>query len=236
MGRSFNAMADRVELMIGNQKELLAGISHELRSPLSRMKLSLEMLREAGAQRARVDAVDAEVDALDALVQELLVVSQLELATASLELGTIAVHDLIEEGWKRVAAVAKETRLQIDVQPDAGELRVDRVLAVRILGNLFENAVRHGGGELVKVTARRQEDRIVLAVSDNGPGVPAEVMESLFEPFFRVDRSRSRRTGGTGIGLMIVRRAVEAHGGKVRAEAAPGGGLALIFDLPATQV
>jgi len=105
----------------------------------------------------------------------------------------------------------------------------------RLLGNLFENALRHGDDTVIEVRARRDDRRVTITVADSGPGVPEDDLAHLFVPFFRSDRSRSRRTGGTGLGLMIVLRAVEAHGGKVTAANRPEGGLAVTFDLPAIE-
>jgi signal transduction histidine kinase len=235
MGRSFNTMADRVGTMIASQKELMAGLSHELRSPLSRMKLTLEMLRESGADAGRVDALDREVDALDRLMDELLTLSKMDLDAATLKLGRVALQELVETGWQRVSeeAESRQIPLQLEISPDATAVLMDRALGVRIFGNLLENAVRYGDGTSVTVVARRAQDRLNVTVSDRGPGVRPEALLRLFEPFFRAGASRSRRVGGTGLGLMIVSRAIEAHGGTVNATLAEGGGLAISFDLPA---
>ncbi len=144
------------------------------------------------------------------------------------------MQELVTQSWQRVAAAAEEQqiRLELELEPAASQIMVDRPLTIRLIGNLLENAVRHGGGDVVKVATRPLNGRVEVVVSDRGQGVPPEALSSLFEPFYRVDSSRSRRTGGTGVGLMIVRRAIEAHGGEVRAETLPEGGLAVIFDLP----
>lgn len=232
MGRSFNAMADRVQGMIHGQKELAAGFSHELRSPLARMKLSLEMLREQGADGGRVAELEAEVDALDALVAEMLVASRLDMGATPLEIEALDVAELVEQAWPRVEAEAAQsgTELRCEVAP-ATRVLGDRALLVRVLGNLLENAVRYGEGQPVTVSAVAHDGRLAITVADRGPGVAEEALERLFEPFFRADRSRSRRTGGTGLGLMIVRLGVEALGGTVRAVPAEGGGLAVTFEL-----
>jgi signal transduction histidine kinase len=135
----------------------------------------------------------------------------------------------------RVADAAEEAGIElvVEVDSDACSIHADRSLVVRLLGNLFENAVRYAGQGPVCLVAKRRDDRVEITVSDQGPGVDPKLLPRLFEPFFRADPSRSRRTGATGLGLMIVQRAVEAHGGTVRAEAVPGGGLAISFDLPA---
>jgi signal transduction histidine kinase len=235
MGRSFNEMADRVRGMIVGQKELMAGVSHELRSPLARMKVAIALLREGKGGAEHVDALDADVDALDALVRELLLASRLDLGAAPLERTSLDLESLCRVAWARVAGEAAERGMvwELRCAPGAAEVAADEALAVRVLGNLFENAVRHAGTGTVAVSATRDGDRVRIEVRDRGPGVPDADLERLFEPFFRADRSRSRRTGGEGLGLMIVRRAVATHGGDVRAENAEGGGLVVAFDLPA---
>jgi len=227
-------MANRIQTMINGQKELMAGVSHELRSPLSRMKLSLELLRAQGADSGRLDQMQGEIDELDGMVEELLVASRLDLGSESLDPRAVPLDSLLADAWNRVAASAAEAGMELD--PDVGDgadaVTADPALAVRVLGNLFENAVRHGGAGPIRVRARRAGDRVQIRVADGGDGVDPDHLEHLFEPFYRADKSRSRKTGGTGLGLMIVRRAVEAHGGTVMAESTEAGGLAVVFDLP----
>lgn len=234
MAASFNAMADRLVRIIKAQGELAAGISHELRSPLARMKVSLELLRDAGAEGPRLDEIVSEVDALDDLVEELLAASRLTSGTADLDPEELDLRQVVEEGWRRATTgVADPPRLDLDLAEGAAAVRGDRPHVLRILGNLLENAVRYGGGEPVTVRARAEAGRVQITVSDRGPGVPAKALDRIFEPFYRVDPSRSRRSGGTGLGLMIVRRAVLAHGGHVAATSPEEGGLSVTFDLPA---
>ncbi len=234
VGRSFNAMADRIQTVIRGQKELMAGVSHELRSPLGRMKLNLELLREAGGDPKRVDAMGREVDALDEMVAELLVASRLDLGSATLRPEPLAMPALVDEAWERVRAPAESAgiELALELADDAIDVAVDRGLTIRLLGNLFENAVRHGGVGPVVLRGERIEERVRISVRDAGPGVDPDQLPHLFDPFYRADPSRSRKTGGTGLGLMIVRRAVEAHGGTVQALCPDPGGLEIRFDLP----
>ncbi len=235
MGRSFNTMADRIEAMIRGQKELMAGVSHELRSPLSRMKLSLELLRAQGADEKRIVDLESEVDALDGMVEELLVASRLDLGSQSLTPTACSLEELAGQAWSRVRDQAGEAGIELQTRVGAGAdgLRVDRALGVRLLGNLFENGVRYAATGPIELGSSRDGERVVVTVRDRGPGVAEEHLARLFEPFYRADPSRTRKTGGTGLGLMIVRRAVEAHGGTVRAELPDSGGLAVVFDLPA---
>lgn len=233
MGRSFNAMAERVQGMIVGQKELLAGVSHELRSPLARMKLAVELLRQGNDPGRRLDDLDRDVDAVDDLVEELLASSRIDLG-APLDTETLDLESVCGDAWKRIGAVdGPEPSLDLRIADDARAVRANRVLAVRVLGNLFENSARYAGGGTVTVSTTRAGDRVSVRVADDGPGVDDGDLERLFEPFFRADRSRSRATGATGLGLMIVRRAVEAHGGSIAARHGDGRGLAIEFDLPA---
>ncbi len=235
MGRSFNAMAERVRGMIVGQKEMMAGVSHELRSPLTRMKLALELLREGKGGEERIASLEGDVDALDALVEELLLASRIDLGAVPLEMEPLGLEDLSRQAWNRVAddADGKGATLFLQCADDARDVLVDRVLAVRLLGNLFENSVRYGGPGRITVSSERSGTRVQVTVADEGPGVDKDDLPRLFEPFFRADRSRSRKTGSGGLGLMIVRRAVEAHGGSVHARDCEPRGLAVVFDLSA---
>jgi two-component system sensor histidine kinase CpxA len=236
MGESFNAMADRVSSMIRHSKEILAGVSHELRSPLTRMKLSVELLTSGSSRDKHLRSLTEDIDLLDQMVEELLTASRLDLGTQTIRPEECALDELIDEAWSRIAfeADATDVTLSIDVIPEDLTLRVDRALVVRLMGNLLENAVRYAPGAPVEVRARPTDTgRIELSVRDQGPGVAPDALDHLFEPFYRADPSRSRRTGGTGLGLMIVQRAVESHGGTVHAAPADDqGGLVVTFDLP----
>lgn len=241
MGQSFNTMAARIRSMILGQKELMASVSHELRSPLTRVKLSLELMRGAvgesdcGGAADRIADLEAEIDEIDALVEELLLVSRVDLGAAPLDLEEIDLEEIIEQAWTRVAAEAdhRGTTLKVEVENGPHAVLADRALVLRLLGNLFENAVLHAGEGRVMVTSTRRTDRFEITVTDEGPGVDEGDLDHLFEPFFRADRSRSRKTGAGGLGLMIVRRAVEAHGGRVQARRLDPRGLAVSFDLSA---
>jgi len=234
MGRSFNAMAERVRGMIVGQKELMAGVSHELRSPLARMKVSLELMREGKDGEATLPDLEADVDELDSMVEELLLASRLDLGSAPLSMQESSLEELCREAWTRVADAARSRSmaLEFSLADDASRVQANRALIVRLLGNLFENSVRYAGQGRVIVVSSRRADRVHIDVTDEGPGVEQADLGQLFEPFFRADRSRSRKTGAGGLGLMIVRRAVEAHGGHVEACCTKPHGLAVKFDLP----
>ena len=234
MGRSFNAMAERVRSMIVGQKELMAGVSHELRSPLARMKVSLELMREGNGGVDGIADLEADVDAIDDLLEELLLSSRLDLGASPLEVEGLELSDLCREAWTRVTeqAETKGMTLELAWADNVLQVQANRALAVRLLGNLFENSVCYADRGTITVSVARRADRVHITVADEGPGVESTDLDRLFEPFFRADRSRSRKTGAGGLGLMIVRRAVEAHGGSVLARRSEPQGLAVVFDLP----
>lgn len=234
VAQSFNAMADRIGSVLTGQKELLAGVSHEVRSPLARMTVLTELLR-GKAPDDRVDDLEAEISAIDALVGELLLASRFDLGAEPVELEAHSLGALIEEAWSSVRAEMDLSGLRMlqDLDRDAAIVRADRALAVRILRNLFQNAARYAKRGTVTVTARRHGERIEVEVTDDGPGVRPEQIERLFEPFYRGDTARSHATNAVGLGLMIVRRAVEAHGGTVQARGVKPHGLAIRFDFSA---
>ena len=234
IGESFNAMAERIQALLTGQKELMAGVSHELRSPLARIKMNLELVRERGADARRLDELEDEIDGLNELVDELLVASRLELGETKVEVTRLILGEVVDAAWRRIEneAAGRQLILDIDAETERFELNGDRSLLTRVLGNLFENSLRYAGGGRVSVRAHLIGDSCEIEVVDDGPGVADDQIDRLFEPFFRGDASRSCKTGASGLGLMIVRRAVEAHGGAVRAGCPPGRGLRIVITLP----
>ena len=223
--RGFNRLAERIDGMLRREKELMAAISHELRTPLTRMRLELELLRDSGASESRIAAMEGDLIELDELVGELAELSRLELGAARLTLEPIGARALIEEAARRVPLA--EHRLE--VSGDGFMLQGDRRLLLRALENLLRNVGRYTPpGTVAKIVAQGRE----LIVEDEGPGVSADALARLAEPFFRVESSRSKTTGGLGLGLFIARRVAEVHGGQLIAEARPGGGLRVRLRLP----
>ena len=232
MGAVFNRMADRVAGMVEGQRQLMAAVSHELRTPLARMRLQVELLREAGAPEGRLAGLERDIDAIDELVGELLESVRLHQGTLALRLEPLDLAELLAEGLGRVDLGTRAVRLDV---ADGIAFTGDRRRLARAIRNLLSNVARYTpDGTEVTVEGRREGDEVIIRVADRGPGVPEAALERLFEPFFRAEPSRSRHTGGVGVGLMIVRQVVEAHGGRVEARNREGGGLAITLRLPAT--
>jgi signal transduction histidine kinase len=225
---SFNAAATRIEALVRSHQSLLANASHELRSPLARLKMAVSMIDEADeAQRTRLKReINTNVAELDELVEEVLLASRLDSLRDIEHRERIDVIGLAAEEAARVDAA-------VDAPADGQPLSVvaDERLVRRALRNLLENARRYGGDE-VSVVVRRQAGQVQMQVCDRGPGVPAELRERIFEPFYRLP-GHAEKSGGVGLGLSLVKQIAQRHGGSVRCEPRPGGGSCFTVALPA---
>jgi signal transduction histidine kinase len=223
---SFNVAAARVEALVQSHRSLLANASHELRSPLARMKMAVSMLAEAGpGQREKLKReIDRNVAELDALVEEVLLASRLDSPQNPLHRDRV---DLL------ALAVEEASRLEASIDAP-GEVFVagDERLLRRALRNLLENARRYGGDEITVVLRPGEQDGATIQVCDRGPGVPAPMRERIFEPFFRLP-GHAEQAGGVGLGLSLVKQIASRHGGGVRCEAREGGGSCFTIELPA---
>ena len=225
---TFNQAAERIEALVRSHQNLLANASHELRSPLARLKMAVAMYGELPeAQRAGLRReIDTNVAELDALVEEVLLASRLD-AGAALDLSDPV--DLL--------GIAAEETSRVDAEVEAlgpaehwvrqGSERLLR----RALRNLLENARRYGGGEIQAAVVAAADGSVQLRVCDRGSGVPADLRERIFEPYFRLP-GHAEREGGVGLGLSLVRQIAEAHGGSVHCEPRDGGGSCFVICLP----
>ncbi|MCX7249684.1 MAG: ATP-binding protein [Burkholderiales bacterium] len=232
----FNHAAERIENLVkshesllASQKSLLANASHELRSPLTRIRMGLELMG-SGSSPAFKNEIARNIGELDLLIEEILLASRLDAREA--DLGTIESVDLIGMAAEECARVGAE----LEVLP--GPQQTDSVLSVhgvakllrRVMRNLLENARRHAAGEIT-VTLSRTDTRAVIQVCDRGPGVPAELRERIFEPFYRLPGA-TERDGGVGLGLALVKSIAIRHGGTVQCENRPDGGACFVVSLP----
>lgn len=235
LARDFNRMAERIEELLGSQRRLLRDVSHELRSPLARMQVALELARTGGGEAvsAPMDRIQREVGRLDALIAQLLLLERLRGGTP-LEIGDLDVVRILAQVVDDAAFEAAAQGVQVRfVGGEPCRIRGEGELLHRSFDNFLRNAVHHSPeGGIVDVNLRAGRGTVEITVADQGPGVPDEHLERIFEPFHRVQEARDRVSGGTGLGLAIGARAVDAHGGSIKASNRDGGGLEIRVVLP----
>lgn len=236
LAQSFNEAAARIESLVVANRSLLANASHELRSPLARMKMAVSMLSDASAERAEAlkQEIHQNIGELDALVEEVLLASRLD-AQAPLNLQAVDVAGLLVEEAQRVQAQVHLDAVSLSAVPTVYQLMADEKLLRRAVRNLLENARRYGvspeGASPVDIRLTLSAQGLNIAVEDRGPGVPPEQRERIFEPFYRLP-GHAEHAGGVGLGLSLVRQIAERHGGEVRCEPREGGGSRFIVSLP----
>lgn len=232
LARAFNAMAEQREQESAREKELLAAVSHELRSPLTRLSVSVELLRREKVSPEFLDRLSIETERMEALIGSILEYSRMEAGVqrfCSLDMAALVrevAEDVRFEGSVRGCDV--ETRL-----PDSLVLFGDGGMLRHAVENVLRNALRYTPDDGRIAVRMQAEDGVCrLTVEDNGPGVPESALDQIFRPFFRVDASRQRASGGAGMGLSIAESAVRAHHGRIWAENRSEGGLSVHIELP----
>ncbi|MEX2262840.1 MAG: ATP-binding protein [Bryobacteraceae bacterium] len=234
LSRTFDRMAGRIQTLLNAERRLLADISHELRSPLARLAVAVELARSGSDREAALNRIEKEADRLNALVGELLQITRAEGDPASLRRERVSLQELLGEVVDdcSIESQHRGSSIKLDA-PDAVEVVADPELLRRAVENVVRNAIRFAPQDTAVEVALRQENGSAhVVVRDRGPGAPEEALPRLFDPFFRVETDRNRASGGAGLGLAIARRAVELHKGKIQARnAAPG--LSVEIQLPA---
>jgi histidine kinase len=236
---TFNQMAAKLEQIEATRRELIGNVAHELRTPLATIKGSMEGLIDGvlPAEAPTFQQIYREADRLQRLVSDLQELSRVESGAFDLNLKTLRVSDLVEATVARLGRQFDEKGvvLETDLPADLPRVRADEDRISQVLLNLAGNALQYTpAGGRVCVAARRRGNEVHLSVSDTGIGLAAEHLPYVFTRFYRVDKSRARVGGGSGIGLTIARHLVEAHGGHIWAESAgPGQGSTFTFSLPA---
>lgn len=229
LGRAIESMAARLDHLVTGQKRFLGDAAHELCAPLARIRTGLGILemKLAGHESAALSSIESDTAELAALVNEILAFSRAGNRSTTRDL--IVLEPLVREVLSREAA---DLDVEVAVPPSIMVL-ADPKLLERALGNLIRNAFTHAGpGAKVTIRAVEAADAVSITVADNGPGVPVSEISRIFEPFYRLDRSRSRDTGGSGLGLAIVRTAIETCGGEVSASLPENGGFAVTLRFP----
>jgi len=228
LAESVNDMAQRIERQMKDQRELLAAVSHEVRSPLARLRLSAEILRNDAANAQALDSIELEVVELDGLVGQLLASSRLDFETSSKQ--DVVVGDL----FRQILARRQLDVGLLDDRSRAAVARVDATLITRALDNMLDNAVRHAGsvsGCSLRVAPDAAPTELVFEVRDAGPGFAAEVLPKVFEAFYQGPGASRAAPGSLGLGLALVRRIARAHGGDARAENLASGGARVAFSV-----
>jgi len=239
LARDFDRMAERIEALMTSERRLLRDISHELRSPLSRLHVALGLARQqAGDDQRPLDRIEREAERLNALIGELLMLARLESgamepAREAVDLAAI-VRDVAEDADFEVRSRGRAVRVTATCEcvaigaPDLLRSAVE---------NIVRNAVRHTReGTAVEVSMRTGAPRhVVITVRDHGSGVPDDLLPHIFHPFYRVGDARDRHSGGVGLGLTIADRTIRLHGGTVRADNAPDGGLVVELRIPVDE-
>ena len=239
LAREFDAMADRLRANRSALTRLLGDISHELRSPLARMRLALGLARQPGADSARqLDRMEREIERLDVLISQVLKLARLNGTDIPFEREPFDVDEMIDEVVRDAAfeGTAKGCKVQT-VGAAHSVVSGNRELLRSAIENVLRNAVRYSPqGAPVEVAVERGTAGLTISVRDRGPGVPAGELERIFEPFYRVAESRDRDSGGEGIGLAITSQVMKAHGGTARADNRAGGGFEVQLNLPPTAL
>ncbi len=236
LGRAVDQMAERIESLMKAQRRLLQDISHELRSPLARLGVAVELGRGGGDPEMAFNRVEREADRLNVLVGELIQVTRAEGDPAGLATETVRLDELAGTIVSDVRIEAERHRIALDLDVCEAEMEGNPELLRRAIENIVRNAIRYSpeGGQ-VQVSLKRSGEFYQVAVRDFGNGVPEEALAHLFDPFYRVEKDRGRTSGGVGLGLAIAKRAVELHKGTMRASNQHPG-LLVEIELPAPAV
>ena len=241
LSRDFNRMATRLEETLSGQKRMFADVSHELRSPLSRLTLALELAKQrAGPAAASALArIELETERMNHLVTQILRLTKLETGVLNEQSEEVSATDLLNgiAADAEIEAAAKQCSLRVVNQCDA-TVKANYEALRSAVENVVRNAISYSPQEsAVEITQRRITGlRVAIEVLDHGPGIPEADLEKVFQPFHRADDSRTRSTGGVGLGLAIAQRAVAAHGGSIRAVNQAGAGLLVTITLDAIRV
>jgi two-component system, OmpR family, sensor kinase len=235
LARDFDTMADDIRTLIASKEDLLRAMSHELRSPLARLRVALGLARRPQADITKqMDRIELEAERLDTLIGQMLQLSQLRAAKPMLPSEPIDLTSLLSEVVEDARLEASAVDKQVDWTPGENlSLNGDHDLLRSAIENVLRNAVRFTKpGSAVAVALHREQREAMIVIEDHGPGVPEAELARIFEPFYRVAESRDRDSGGTGLGLAITARVVGLYSGQVRAQNATTGGLRVEMRLP----
>jgi signal transduction histidine kinase len=240
LGHTFNSMAENLEKAEQLRRNMVADIAHELRTPLTNLQGYLEAIRDdvVKADAETINSLNEDAAVLSRLVNDLQELSLAEAGALRLNRQADDIARLIKQSVSSIQAraSAKDVSLAADLAEELPPVNIDSHRVSQVLRNLLDNALAHTPPEgTVTVTARQVGQEVEVTVADTGEGIPPKDLENIFGRFYRVDRSRARATGGSGLGLTIARQFIEAHGGTIKAESKPGKGSRFTFTLTAAE-
>jgi signal transduction histidine kinase len=229
--RDFNFMAGRVEALVTSQRQLIADISHELRSPLTRINATLGLARQRLGQNALFDRIERDTERLNEMIGRLLTLARLDMTAPEMrkiDLTALIADIVADAQWE-----ALERNCRVDLLTDGDcSIEANPDLVRSAAENVIRNAIRYTSpNTAVEVRLECRNGDAIIRVSDRGPGVPAAELPNIFRPFYRVADARDRQSGGVGLGLAIAERVARVHGGSVHAENREGGGLEVVLRL-----
>jgi signal transduction histidine kinase len=239
LARSFDQMAERLERLIVSERQLLGDISHELRSPLARLKFAVKLARTSPDPQSALDRIERDVDRISALVADIVEVTFVEGDPALRGAENVPIGDIVQEVVRDCSVEAEVRGCRITLTGGIGGHALgSREMLRRAIENVLRNAVRYAPeGTVVQVSTLESDRSATIVVRDHGPGVPDQALARIFDPFYRVEEARDNKSGGSGLGLAIARRAVQAHHGTIEAENThPGLQVRIILPLATTRL
>lgn len=239
---AFDEMADRVERLLRAERTLLANVSHELRTPLARIRTALDIANEGdpATAQAMLGEIDADLGELQRLVEDVLTATRLDLearrsgeAMPPLRPVKTTVAELVEQAVARFHTAHADTVVDVTTPAELPALQVDAMLIRRVIDNLLENAWRYGPKRgPIEVRAKPAGEKLVIEIADHGIGIAPDDLQKVFTPFFRAETSRTRATGGLGLGLTLAKRIIDAHDGTIAIDSEVGAGTTVRIELP----
>lgn len=234
LAQRMDRMAERIAGLLEARKALLHSVSHELRTPLARLEFDLELLRSAAANASlegRIAAMEGDVQELNTLVSELLNLSQLD-HPQSMQRKAFALGTLLHKCAHAIEPSLDSLEFTVDIANDLGEVVEDQRLLARAVNNLLGNAAKYAHARMALSARRGQHSAVVIAVEDDGPGIPENERSRVFEPFYRMDREADHLAHGFGLGLAITQKAVNLYGGSVEIGTSSLGGARVVLTIP----
>jgi signal transduction histidine kinase len=225
LGRSFNRTAERLERLIVSERRLLSDISHELRSPLARLKFAVKLARTSPESKVALDRIERDVNRITSLVADIVEITFIEGDPVAREMGNLRLEEVVDEVVRDCALEAQFRGCSIDVNcGHRDEVLGNHELLRRAIENVLRNGIRYAPKQsTIQLSIKENGRDAMIEVRDHGPGVPEDALSRLFDPFFRVEEARDANGGGSGMGLSIAKRAVQLHRGTIMAEnASPG--------------